>query len=130
MQMDIVQVALLGVAGTLLAIQFKSTKTEYSIYICTGISLVIFFAVLERIQAVLSVLTEMREYISLAPAYMQMLVKMFGITFVAEFSSALCQDAGYQTVARQIEMFAKLAVIVLGLPAVLSLLEMIREFLS
>ena len=48
---------------------------------------------------------------------------MLGITFVAEFSSALCRDAGYQTIAQQIEVFAKLAVLVLGLPVVFSLLE-------
>ncbi|MBM6947397.1 SpoIIIAC/SpoIIIAD family protein [Mordavella massiliensis] len=128
--MDIVKIALLGVAGTLLAIQFRSGKTEYGIYICAGLSLVIFFSVLGQTGAVLGRLREIMAYIDLAPVYLEMLVKMLGITFVAEFSSALCQDAGYQTIARQIEIAAKLAVLVLGLPVVLALLEMIREFLS
>ena len=38
--------------------------------------------------------------------------------------------AGYQTIAQQIEVFAKLAVLVLGLPVVFSLLEMIKDFLA
>ena len=88
--MDILQIALLGVAGTLLAIQFKGGKTEYGIYICAGISLLIFFAVLDRIAAVVARLDEITAYIDLAPAYIEMLLKMLGITFVAEFSSALC----------------------------------------
>ena len=112
--MDILQIALLGVAGTLLAIQFKGGKTEYGIYICAGISLLIFFAVLDRIAAVVARLDEITAYIDLAPAYIEMLLKMLGITFVAEFSSAFCRDAGYQTIAQQIE----------------ALLEMIGEFLS
>nr|WP_303180570.1 SpoIIIAC/SpoIIIAD family protein [Lachnoclostridium phocaeense] len=128
--MDILQIALLGVAGTLLAIQFKGEKTEYGIYICAGISLLIFFAVLDRIAAVVARLDEITAYIDLAPAYIEMLLKMLGITFVAEFSSALCRDAGYQTIAQQIEVFAKLAVLMLGLPVVFSLLELIGEFLS
>ena len=94
--MDIVKIALLGVAGTLLAIQFRSGKTEYGIYICAGLSLVIFFSVLGQTGAVLGRLREIMAYIDLAPVYLEMLVKMLGITFVAEFSSALCQDAGYQ----------------------------------
>ena len=49
---------------------------------------------------------------------------------MAEFSSAFCRDAGYQTIAQQIEVFAKLAVLVLGFPVVFALLEMIGEFLS
>ena len=125
--MDIVQIALLGVAGTLLAIQFKGGKTEYGIYICAGISLLIFFG---RISVVAERLQEITAYIDLAPVYIEMLLKMLGITFVAEFSSALCRDAGYQTIAQQIEVFAKLAVLVLGLPVVFSLLEMIKDFLA
>lgn len=128
--MDIVQIALLGVAGTLLAIQFKGGKTEYGIYICAGISLLIFFSVIGRISVVAERLQEITAYIDLAPVYIEMLLKMLGITFVAEFSSALCRDAGYQTIAQQIEVFAKLAVLVLGLPVVFSLLEMIRDFLA
>lgn len=128
--MDIVQIALLGVAGTLLAIQFKGGKTEYGIYICAGISLLIFFSVIGRISVVAERLQEITAYIDLAPVYIEMLLKMLGITFVTEFSSALCRDAGYQTIAQQIEVFAKLAVLVLGLPVVFSLLEMIKDFLA
>lgn len=128
--MDIVQIALLGVAGTLLAIQFKGGKTEYGIYICAGISLLIFFSVIGRISVVAERIQEITAYIDLAPVYIEMLLKMLGITFVAEFSSALCRDAGYQTIAQQIEVFAKLAVLVLGLPVVFSLLEMIKDFLA
>lgn len=128
--MDIVQIALLGVAGTLLAIQFKGGKTEYGIYMCAGISLLIFFSVIGRISVVAERLQEITAYIDLAPVYIEMLLKMLGITFVAEFSSALCRDAGYQTIAQQIEVFAKLAVLVLGLPVVFSLLEMIKDFLA
>ncbi|HJF94415.1 MAG TPA: stage III sporulation AC/AD family protein [Lachnoclostridium phocaeense] len=128
--MDIVQIALLGVAGTLLAIQFKGGKTEYGIYICAGISLLIFFSVIGRISVVAERLQEITAYIDLAPVYIEMLLRMLGITFVAEFSSALCRDAGYQTIAQQIEVFAKLAVLVLGLPVVFSLLEMIKDFLA
>lgn len=128
--MDIVQIALLGVSGTLLAIQFKGGKTEYGIYICAGISLLIFFSVIGRISVVAERLQEITAYIDLAPVYIEMLLRMLGITFVAEFSSALCRDAGYQTIAQQIEVFAKLAVLVLGLPVVFSLLEMIKDFLA
>ena len=128
--MDIVQIALLGVAGTLLAIQFKGGKTEYGIYICAGISLLVYFSVIGRISVVAERLQEITAYIDLAPVYIEMLLKMLGITFVAEFSSALCRDAGYQTIAQQIEVFAKLAVLVLGLPVVFSLLEMIKDFLA
>ena len=41
--MDVIQIGILGVAGALLAVQFKSGKTEYGIYISLALSLFIFF---------------------------------------------------------------------------------------
>ena len=52
------------------------------------------------------------------------------LTYVAEFSSGICKDAGYQTIAGQIEIFGKLAVMLLSLPILMTLLNTIREFLS
>ena len=40
--MDVIQIGILGVAGALLAVQFKSGKTEYGIYISLALSLFIF----------------------------------------------------------------------------------------
>ncbi|BDZ77440.1 stage III sporulation AC/AD family protein [Mordavella massiliensis] len=128
--MGMLQIGLLGVAGALLAIQFKGGKTEYGIYICAGISLIIFLGILSRLTVVLDIMEEIAGYIDLAPAYTGMLIKMLGITYVAEFSSAICRDAGYQTIAQQIEIFGKAVVLVLGLPVILALLEMIRDFLA
>ena len=128
--MSMLQIGLLGVAAALLAIQFKGGKTEYGIYICAGISLIIFLGILSRLTVVLDIMEEIAGYIDLAPAYTGMLIKMLGITYVAEFSSAICRDAGYQTIAQQIEIFGKAVVLVLGLPVILALLEMIRDFLA
>ena len=62
--------------------------------------------------------------------YVAVLLKMIGITYVAEFSSNLCKDAGYQAAAGQIEMFAKLSILALSMPVLLALLETISQFLS
>ena len=53
-----------------------------------------------------------------------------GITYVAEFSAGICKDAGYQTIALQIEIFGKLAVLVLSMPVLMALLNTIKDFLS
>ena len=63
-------------------------------------------------------------------AYISTLIKMSWITYVAEFSSGICKDAGYQTIAVQIEIFGKLMILVLSMPILTALLDTIREFLS
>lgn len=128
--MDMLRVGVLGVAGTLLAIQFKSGKSEYGIYISVVLSLVIFFCILGRLELMIGAMKEIGTYIRLDEAYTGTLIKMLGITYIAEFASGICRDGGYQTIAVQIEIFGKLAVMVLSLPILMTLLNAIKDFLS
>ena len=124
------QIGLLGIAGVLMAVQFKSGKSEHGIYISIGLSLLVFFSIVSKLKVILDVVRQIGETIHLNTAYVGMLMKMLGIAYVAEFSSGICKDAGYQTIASQIEIFSKLAILVMGMPVILALLEMIGEFLS
>ena len=128
--MDMLQIGIMGVAGTLLAVQFKSGKSEYGIYITVTLSLIIFFSVLERIGTIVEAMKGIGRFIRLDQAYVGTLIKMLGITYIAEFSAGICKDAGYQTIASQIEIFGKLAVMLLSMPILMTLLNTIREFLS
>ena len=128
MSMD--QIGIIGVVGALLAVQFKSGKSEYGIYISVVLSLFIFFCIITRLNIIVDMMRTIGSYINMDTAYIGTLIKMLGITYVAEFSSGICKDAGYQTIAVQIEIFGKLAVLVLSMPVLMALLETIKEFLS
>lgn len=128
--MSIIQVGILGVAGVLLAIQLKQAKAEAAIYLCIGISILIFFSILGHLETLVSTVREIGEYIQIDASYIGILMKMLGITYLAEFSSGICKDAGYQTIATQIEMFAKITILVLSMPILLALLKTIQEFLA
>ena len=128
--MNMVQIGVIGVVGTLLAIQFKSGKSEYGIYISVVLSLFIFFCIISRLNIIVDMMRTISGYINMDTAYIGTLIKMLGITYVTEFSSGICKDAGYQTIAVQIEIFGKLAVLVLSMPVLMALLETIKEFLS
>ena len=40
-----VKIALIGIVGILLALQIKAVKPEYAVYLCMGVSLLIFMVV-------------------------------------------------------------------------------------
>lgn len=128
--MDVIQVAALAVAGVLLAVQFKSGKAEYGIYLGAALSILIFFQILGKLNVILEVIKTIGEFLPLNKIFAGTLLKMLGITSVAEFSASICQDAGYQTIARQIEILGKLTILVMSMPILLALLQTIREFLT
>ena len=128
--MDVIQVAALAVAGVLLAVQFKSGKAEYGIYLGAALSILIFFQILGELNVILEVIKTIGEFLPLNKIFAGTLLKMLGITYVAEFSASICQDAGYQTIASQIEILGKLTILVMSMPILLALLQTIREFLT
>ena len=127
---SMVQVGIIGVAGALLAVQFKSGKAEYGIYISIALSLLIFFSILRYWETIIRMVRTIGDYISMDTVYIGTLLKMLGITYIAEFSSSICKDAGYQAIAGQIEIFGKLAVLVLSMPILMALLDAVKGFLS
>lgn len=128
--MDIIKIAMIGIAATLLAIQMKTGKPEYEIFITMAACLCIFFFLITKLEVVLEAINRMQEYVKLDIKYIGILMKMIGVTYVAEFSSNLCKDAGYHAVASQIEMFGKLSVLVISMPVLLALLDTIGQFLK
>ena len=128
--MTIIQIGVIGIAGAVFALQLKQNKAEFSVYICIGISLIIFFNVLGHLKVVVETVREMVGFIHMENTYLTTLLKMLGIAYVAEFSSGICKDAGYQTIATQIELFGKLTILVLSTPILVALLNTIQDFLA
>lgn len=127
--MNSIQIALLGVVGTLLALQFKSGKSEYGIYVSLAVSLFLFLCMLSRLEIFVRTVKKIADYIKVDAGQMSILLKMAGVTYVAEFASGICKDAGYQNIAVQIEIFTKLTILAIGMPVLLALLELIGDFL-
>lgn len=126
--MSILKVGVLAVAGVLLAVQFKNGKTEYSTYISVVLGILIFGGILGYLEILIHAFDKLEG--DLDYAYVAILLKMLGITYVSELVSAICKDAGYQSVALQIEIFARLGIMVLCIPILMTLLEVVRGFLG
>ncbi|PWJ52209.1 SpoIIIAC/SpoIIIAD family protein [Faecalicatena contorta] len=128
--MSMIQIGAIGVIGALLSIQLKSGKSEYGVYMSVAISILIFACIVDRLELFVKAVAQVNQFIKIDTSYIATMLKMVGITYIAEFSSSVCKDAGYQTIAVQIEIFSKLTILALGMPVLLALLETIREFLA
>ena len=128
--MSMMQIGILGVAGALLAIQQKQVKSEFAVYICVAIGILIFMSLAGHLRTIIDTVKELTKTINIEHGYITILLKMLGITYVAEFSSGICKDAGFQTIASQIEIFSKISILVLSMPILVALIQTIQGFLS
>ena len=128
--MSIIQIAGVGVIGTLLALQFKSGKSEYGIYTVIAISLVLFYGMKDRLIVIEEAMQTISSLVTINASYIQILLKLIGITYIAEFATGICRDAGYSTIGCQIEIFSKRTILALSMPILEALLLTIKEFLQ
>lgn len=128
--MSVLQAGLIGVIGSLLAVALKGSKSEYGIYAAVATGIILFSFIIDRLGIFIQTIEQISSYIDMDDLYLSVMLKMIGITYIAEFSSGICRDAGYQTLAGQIEIFARLTILALGMPVLTALLETIGEFLS
>lgn len=128
--MDIIKISLLGVCGVMLGFLLKGTRPEYAGFVTMGIGLVILGLAVGKLHYLFEALSRLKESLPADSGYLSALVKMIGITYIGQFSSGICKDAGYQTTGAQIELFCKLSIMVLSIPILLALLDTIQEFLA
>ena len=128
--MSVLTIGILGIAGALLAVELKGLKGEYGIYLVAAVGLVIFFYGVTKLETVIETIRQVQSYIRLNRMYLEVLLKMIGITYIAVFSSGICKDAGYGSLGSQIEIFGKLSVLAVSMPILLALLDTVQQFLA
>lgn len=127
--MDIIKISVLGIAGVLLAILLKKEKSEYSLFISIVVCMMIFTYIIGRMQVVLAFVDRLESMLSIDSSYIALILKMIGIAYAAGFAMDVCKDAGYGAIGSQIETFAKISILVVSLPVLLTFLEVIGNIL-
>ena len=119
----------IGIVTVLIAGQLKVLKSEYSLYLSVAVMLLIFFYSAGRLGGILSVMEQIQTYFPVNEIYVRTLLKIVGVSYIAEFASHVCRDAGYGAVGSQIEIFGKLTVLAVSMPILTALLETLNDFL-
>jgi len=127
--MDVVRICMIGIAGVLLATFLKKEKNEYSLLISMLVCMVVFGFLISKMQIVLAFVERLENMLSIDSSYIVLILKIIGIAYVAGFAMDVCKDVGYSAIGSQIETFAKISILVVSLPVLLTFLEVIGNIL-
>ena len=125
--MEVVKIVMIGITGVLLALFLKESKPEYSVYLSFAVGICILGYAVEKLSYLFESIKKIQEFLPVDEKYVLVLLKMTGATYIGQFSSSICKDAGYAAIAGQIELFVKLYLMVLSLPVLLALVETIHN---
>ncbi|MCL4441870.1 MAG: stage III sporulation protein AD [Firmicutes bacterium] len=121
--MDIMQVVGLGLVVAVLAVILRGSKPEMAVLLSISAGIIIFLAMIGRINSVLEVIKDLSARANLSMVYLGTILKIVGIAYVADFGAQICRDAGEGAVASKIEFAAKIIVLVMAVPIVVAVLN-------
>ena len=125
--MEMVQIAALSLIAVFVAVELKAYKTIYGLLVATGVMLLILCLFAQKIQIVIEQINSLAEKTN-ASGQFSILIKALGVSYLSEVSSGICQDAGFSSIASQIKIFAKIYIVILGVPVLLAFVEMLECF--
>ena len=127
--MEMIAICVLSIGGVILALYLGEHNRLFGQVLLLVLSVFIMIMILNKISGLLSVITSIQDISGVQSTYIKSLLKMMGIIFVAEFTSDICEQEGYKAIGKQVLLFGKTAVLLVGYPLLLEFIEMMRKLL-
>ena len=122
-------VGVLGIIIVILALQLKNIKSEYSVVIMIVGCVIIFFYSISGIIKVVEILKKIINDTAINDERIIILLKIMGISYIAEFVSDIAKDSGYSALSNQIQIYGKITILVVSVPILESLINCINGLL-
>lgn len=125
--MNVVSICMISLVGIITYVIIKGFKQEYSVVIIVALSLLFLGWMIDIFGEMETRISEISAELDTNKSFYKILFKIMGITYLCEFSSGICKDAGVSSVATQIEILGKMLILLSGIPIIISVIEVINE---
>ncbi|KUP07371.1 stage III sporulation protein AD [Bacillus coahuilensis m2-6] len=103
----------------------KEQKPNYAFLFVVFVGCVIFLFLIEQIYYILSMLEKIAVNANINMMYLETILKIIGIAYIAEFASQITKDAGQGALASKVELAGKILILAMAVPILTVLIETI-----
>lgn len=125
--MEVIKVAILGIVLVLLVVELRAQKPALAIVLSMAGAIMIVMISMDKVIIMFAQLRETFEFLGEGAKYLGILLKVLGVTYVCQFSSGVCKDAGLCNLSEQIQIFGKLYILLTGMPILLALITTLKQ---
>ncbi|UXO90095.1 stage III sporulation protein AD [Bacillus safensis] len=125
LQIEIIQIVGLGLIATFLALIVKEQKPTFAFMLVVFSGCVIFLYLIDQIYAIISMIEKIAASAGVNMKYVETILKIIGIAYIAEFGAQLTKDAGQGAIASKIELGGKILILVMAVPILTVIIETI-----
>ncbi|MEH7491648.1 stage III sporulation protein AD [Neobacillus niacini] len=124
--MKIVGVALVA---TFLALILKEQKPNFAFLLIVFVGCSIFLFLVDKIYEIIHMLEKLAVNANVNLIYVETILKIIGIAYIAEFASQITKDAGQGAVASKIELAGKVLILAMAIPILTVMIETIIKLI-
>lgn len=93
------------------------------------VGIVIFLFLIDKIYEIIRLLERVALEANLNMIYIETILKIIGIAYIAEFGAQITKDAGQGAIASKIEMAGKILIMIMAIPILSAIIETVIELL-
>lgn len=127
--MNIFQIVIIGITGTLLSVILKQYKPEFALVSALTTGVVVLLSGLSGLEDIIKNIYEIATKYNVNTSYIGTVIKIIAIAYICQFSSEVCRDSGQGAIASKIEFCAKILILFYSLPIADSLLSLVVSIL-
>ena len=127
--MMILKVISFALVALFLYLLFKDKRGDLAALILLAAGVVIFIYCISQVSEVVNFLKTIADRAGIDTVYIQIVLKILAIAYLASFASEICKDAGAGSLASKVEFSGKMFILVLAIPILMAVLDSILQIL-
>lgn len=128
--MNILVICALAVAVTIIITLMKELKPEFCVMISVAFGVIVLTVLAGPIKKVVELLYKVSQMTGISQDLLEPMIKIAGISLIAEFAGSICSDAGHSAIAGRVETTAKITILALSAPIILDILNKLTSIIQ
>ena len=87
-----------------------------------------FLILIDQIHSILQMIERVASEAKVSNVYVETLLKIIGIAYIAEFGAQITKDAGQGAIASKIELAGKILILVMAIPILTVVVKLFSDF--
>ena len=127
--MDIFKICIIAIISVIVILTIKPQMTNMSVMITIVSGVIIFMMIIPTLEEVISSILDIVSILDIGIEHIGVILKIIGISYICEFSSQICIDAGESAIASKIELAGKILIMFISIPIITRLLSLITSLM-
>lgn len=126
---EILKVVGIALTATFLALILKEQKPNFAFLLVVFVGCAIFLFLVDKVYEIINMLEKLAVNAKVNMVYVETILKIIGIAYIAEFAAQITKDAGQGAIASKIELAGKIIILAMAIPILTVMIETIMKLI-